>query len=515
VSEILLETITDPEIAGDLIHRFMTLSRAKTPDDVMQIIQTVIDELSNYVSVCGMASYKVMEGLSSAAINMLSDVRDQIGLLKNQLGYLTSQLDYCMDVVNNKRVRAETYTHVAMNDFQMSSADIARSLVRLQQDFAGWRIERRTSGLNLIITTHSISIYDPRYDVAVDFGPFDISINLSQIARGVPKPYLVRALAPNPASSPDLPHPHVRGLHLCEGAGDKLLRKALGKGDILSFALIINQTLSTYNEMSPYAQLHAWSRRLPKGPNALPNPGEVTYNQSLRTMERRNLSSGRIPTSAANGLTAAPTGYRIDANGFADIRAVPIVNGNEDEDGDEENADYGPEGSIFVCNCCDEEHEGVPLRCSECGHDICDDCAINCPAIGRTICSACLDYNRDENHPCVGPCPSYGTNGCMVRSSGTCYVCGRATDQVRPCSRGRSICNQCASSIREDVAADTNRQWCPGCSGPTSGGGCIFPFRFVDGVPVHSPIRPRPAEPMSAPVVETGFGPPTSNSASF
>lgn len=497
MAETILEISEDAEIAGELVYRAMTLSRAKTPGDVAQLIQLTANELLNYIEVCQQAEFKVADGFKSLASNLIGDVREQINLLKNQLGYMTSQIDYCMDSIVGQARSQRSYSHAAANAELQSPADISRSLQRLNQDFDSWRIERRTGGTSLIIRTHPISLYDPRYDVNVEFGQFEISLNLNQLSRGVPKPYSVSALTPNDQVDPNIPHPHVRSSRLCEGNGERPLRRALTNCDILGFALIINQTLCTYNEVSPYRPLAVWSARLPKGPNALPNRSNMSYDEGVRAARLLH-NQGQQPNQVSS-----PAGWQ--------QIPTPPFGADEDDESEDDNLDGVPE-----CDNCGDESPNDLYACDQCGRSVCDNCIQHCMNSERSLCERCVSEYIRQGISCDEDCEYYNDDSCLVRrvesqqnrQRSICRSCGSETVNTS-CRPGVRYCNVC----RNDVLA--SHSLCAGCSGALAGSAefCVFRQNGIDPtlLPPRESWPRRTSIPAVAPV-ETGFGPPATNS---
>jgi hypothetical protein len=270
----VFEQITDAKVAAEKIHKYIRKQRVEYPEDLADLLSEVAAELMCSVDACHRADFLLREKDDKRGATLaMQEVMNAITTFKNQLGYLVSQADYCIHGVMGRRGPNDGYSHHPDNRLPLlKPSAIAAGLEGVKADFKAWRMERRTEGWVLVVETHPIRIADPRYDVIVDFGPFNIELHLSQLARGVNKPYKLVAIHPNiVAGHQATTHPHVKNDMLCEGAGEGMIRKALKVGDLQSFLIIISQILATYNPGSPFLRLEYWSKLLPRGANPRPH----------------------------------------------------------------------------------------------------------------------------------------------------------------------------------------------------------------------------------------------------
>ncbi len=119
-----------------------------------------------------------------------------------------------------------------------SLRDLAAELDQIEDEFGGWRYDRRDQALS--VTTEPIELEH------VPLGRFEIRLMLSDLATpGRPHTYSIIALDPNPAAgSPQVTHPHVADERLCEGDACVPLRHALGDGRLCEFFMLVRSVLS-------------------------------------------------------------------------------------------------------------------------------------------------------------------------------------------------------------------------------------------------------------------------------
>jgi len=384
------ETITDAEKGAELIHKYIRRQRVEFPDDLADLISEIAAELLCSVDACHRADFLLREKNEKKEAGIaMNEVMTAITTFKNQLGFLVSQADYCTNGVNGVRKADAKYAHKPNNKLPLLPANmIAQGLNGLKADFRGWSIERRTDGWVLVVETNPVQIADPRYDVVVNFGVFNIELILSQLARGVGKPYQIVALEPNICEGHS--HPHLRAKSLCEGNGEAMIRKALQVGDIQSFLIIISQILATYNPGSPYLRLEYWSKKLPRGPNPRPHA-------SFGVDE-----SGESVCTICDGETSDPYNCSLCNN---------IVC--------ESCSNYCDDMDRTICNRCKNRLLEDRIGCSGCSHygnpqcavDVRRECAdchdtflsaniVRCAARNINMCRNCFNRRTSENRPC-------------------------------------------------------------------------------------------------------------------
>lgn len=121
-------------------------------------------------------------------------------------------------------------------------------LVAVEAEFEHFEFDLRS--LSFQVVSPEICLRD------IEFGRFEIILDGAQL------PQLglrVRALTPHGAASRnEVTHPHVLGEELCLGNADAPLKSAIQSGRLFDAFQIIQQTLATYNEESPYVSLDSW-----------------------------------------------------------------------------------------------------------------------------------------------------------------------------------------------------------------------------------------------------------------
>jgi hypothetical protein len=125
-------------------------------------------------------------------------------------------------------------------------------LVALHDEFEDVEVQLRQNAL--CVRTGAIVLDD------VDLGSFEVRFEWERLRLAAP--YRVRAIDPRPAAGDGRTvHPHVRSEVLCEGDGQRPIRKALAEGRLSDLFLIVAQVLGTYNAGSAYVSLDDWQGR--------------------------------------------------------------------------------------------------------------------------------------------------------------------------------------------------------------------------------------------------------------
>ncbi len=131
-----------------------------------------------------------------------------------------------------------------------SCREIYDDLVHLEDEFDEVRIDRRNHMLT--VRTEPIELE------GVDLGPFDIALHWTDIGRDFAA-YSVIAVDPVKADGDSrVTHPHVRNDVLCEGDGKVPIARALKRGELFEFFILVRQVLRTYDSSSAYQTLDEW-----------------------------------------------------------------------------------------------------------------------------------------------------------------------------------------------------------------------------------------------------------------
>ncbi len=148
--------------------------------------------------------------------------------------------DFCshLDVAATQSARSNSFR------------EIYDDLVHLEDEFDDVRIDRRNHMLT--VRTESIELE------GVDLGPFDIALHWSDIG-GDFSAYSVIAVDPVKADGDSsVTHPHVRSDALCEGDGKALIARALKRGELFEFFILVRQVLRTYDPSGAHQTLDNW-----------------------------------------------------------------------------------------------------------------------------------------------------------------------------------------------------------------------------------------------------------------
>ncbi len=206
-------------------------------------------------------------------------------------------------------------------------ADVVRDLEALEEEFPSVELTFRPD--RITVETEPVELDGH------DLGPFRIVLDLADLQEAYP--YQVIAVDPRPSGiNPDVPHPHVSGVRLCEGEGRQALRHALRTGRLLDFFVLVRQVLNTYNDGSAYVRLDEWE-------------GIACHDCGVS-----------VESDMAYGCTACGGNLCGDC--------------------------------ALSCRTCDESFCGGCLTdCQECDESFCRSCVRSCADCDRRCCRECLD----------------------------------------------------------------------------------------------------------------------------
>ena len=130
-----------------------------------------------------------------------------------------------------------------------SLSTVYREILTLYEEFEEVEIDFAERKIN--VTTEPIRLE------GILLGPFQIRLAWEKL--GIPSPYRVKALDPNPAAANDsVTHPHVQDERLCEGDGRTAIQHCLEEGRLSDFFLLVAQVLRTYGKGSAFIELDDW-----------------------------------------------------------------------------------------------------------------------------------------------------------------------------------------------------------------------------------------------------------------
>lgn len=139
-----------------------------------------------------------------------------------------------------------------LNRSVTAQAELYNEFVALEAEFVDCQVNLRDQTVSIL--TEPIVLQD------VELGALRIQLNWKEILDVKARPYTVEALTPRyPASSRQIPHPHVAGTQLCEGDATVPIQQALRSGRLTDFFHIVDRVLHTYNSAGPYAELDEWN----------------------------------------------------------------------------------------------------------------------------------------------------------------------------------------------------------------------------------------------------------------
>lgn len=167
--------------------------------------------------------------------------------------------DYARKQVLSELWCLQSQIQVALHALESAANQISLPAQRdLYDEFVALDSEFEMCSVNLREQTVSVET-EPIVLDDVELGRFRIQLDWRQIRNVNSHPYAVEALTPcYPASSRQIPHPHITGTRLCEGDGTVPIQQALRSGRLTDFFQIVNRVLHTYNSHGPYVALDDW-----------------------------------------------------------------------------------------------------------------------------------------------------------------------------------------------------------------------------------------------------------------
>jgi len=166
-------------------------------------------------------------------------------------------------------------------------------------------------------------------------------------------------------------HPHINSDILCEGEAAIAIRNALKAGDLVSFYLIVNSVVNTYNPEGAYRLLKHW---LPSV-NICHSCGAAVDDEDYAVCDTCNemLCDGcYYECNCCNNLFCIDHIMHCDAC-------------------DQDFCSYCYDEHITPCICCMElVCENKTHECGMCHNDACNDCIHNCSNCGVCVCNSCV-----------------------------------------------------------------------------------------------------------------------------
>ncbi len=263
-------------------------------------------------------------------------------LLRRQLAYavdrgwdaarreILRRLDVTLDDLQRQLQSYQSRTAESRTLRPVPSADLMRDLETLEEEFPSVELTFRPDRITVETEPVELDGYD--------LGPFRIVLDLADLHEAYP--YQVIAVDPRPSGiNPDVPHPHVSGVRLCEGEGRQAIRHALRTGRLLDFFVLVRQVLNTYNDGSAYVRLDEWD-------------GIACYD-----------CGGSVEADMSFSCTACGNSLCSDCS--------------------------------LYCRTCEESFCGSCLTdCQECDESVCRSCVRSCADCDRRYCRECLDENE-------------------------------------------------------------------------------------------------------------------------
>ncbi len=203
-------------------------------------------------------------------------------------------------------------------------------------------------------------------------------------------------------------HPHVRNGQLCEGDGGDIMQLALRQGRLEDYFRIVEATMNTYNESSPYEPLSDWYDPNREGQSCCDACGEWWSDDS--------------------------TFY------CSSCDACLCENCN----------------TISECRSCSEWYcDECIFGCKGCGESVCNGCSVNCSNCRNIYCKKCTTECSDcSNHSC---------QDCSAVCSCDGEVCHECRKEC--CYCGDTYCNDCLTICEKcgEHACDSCLKECPSC----------------------------------------------------
>jgi hypothetical protein len=322
--------------------------------------------------------------------------QQQLYGLHNELGLFKSNLVPHSVHAYGKVIPNVTRRRVEQQAGSLTKEQLATSLVAIEKEFAGSRLEY-VEQLNrecFVVRTHNVILTHPHSNgsgiMEFDFGPFDIALDLRRFASGQDRPYFCLAVEPKPAPGRrNCKHPHVLDDIMCEGNAGDVIQKVLGRGDLYTFFVIVNQTLNVYNPHSPHTALEKWV-------DGARRRAEAVYCAHCDDV----ITNNRVNCHACENVGHRACFKYCDTGGIHLCRRC--LDRQQTRDAACEHCDsLGDAGcavrSDVPCSLCDELREPSLMH--------------HCSVSGMRICDSCLDRRAADHEAC---CASHNSGQCLL-----------------------------------------------------------------------------------------------------
>lgn len=234
----------------------------------------------------------------------------------------------------------------------------------------------------------------------VDFGDFNVTIDVSN-----PRQSFLILSVHCVESAGGYVHPHINGKILCTGEGEDMIQQALNTGRLEDFFRIVETTLRTYNDMSPYEELSQW------------------YNPSHENQffcEQCDVWRDDDSNMWCGGCDA-------------------------------EYCEYCSDNGMSCTSCHNWRCQSCYQECHMCMDQICDDCMTCCDHCGSGTCGGCTSS-------CVECCGIF-CDDCTT----SCHSCGDCT--CESCKKNCDSCDQaCCTECKRQQCDECGSQICDACS---------------------------------------------------
>jgi len=236
------------------IENFAKKIQKAIVENYSELSELKYNHLKTYLKTEHKTNINVLKALE--LILMMNNI-EEISLSNKQdnVDFIEMVIDnYCDSTLMSYRCRVELIRapNFRVPTIEMIKKEIESIISEYGEDFVCFRRD------SIIVTTNNIVLND------INLGPFEIELDLkSDLGRSISNYYDyfvagVEATDPNPSAAGNYVHPNVNNNALCMGDSRDMAFIALQECRIFDYFDIINITLNTYGEDSPYVSLDDW-----------------------------------------------------------------------------------------------------------------------------------------------------------------------------------------------------------------------------------------------------------------
>ena len=392
-----MDTLVSGQLELGYQHQLINIKTYREDSWYERVANMMIDNHYSAIKNKILAHKSRINKNSMRMIVKLTEALDAVRYVNEESHYLNEiylSLESTMNNFKDYLSPIEAFKDYIVQEKDAIKPTVSSLIKDLRQidEFPNAKIDDDDGDFYIKYETDDITLYDNDNEIDVEFGPFEIDLNLEDFS------YEVEAIEPNygPGDGRYF-HPHISDKELCEGEATPILKIAKKELRILDFLKTIELTLKTYNPGSPYQELSRWyhDANCQECGWGLDTEGDDFY-----TCE--DCGSYSCESCQGEYHESCYQCYKNFCSGCADNNMIRCSNCENN----------------FCSNCIE--------RCSECGSYYCEDCMNTCKDCGEKICpecfykcelceeifcnnclTACLSCNKDICAECTSPTGDY------------------------------------------------------------------------------------------------------------